>query len=120
MITINELIEKQKEFDSKHKSSFNWNEKITDKNINILEFLLLSMVGEFGETANIIKKVIRGDKTLNEVREDLSEEVIDILIYVLKLAYQLDIDIEKVYNQKMIKNKKRFEKYERDNDEKDL
>lgn len=112
MITINELIEIQKEFDKKHGIKFNWSEKITDNNLELLGFLLISLVGEFGETANIIKKVLRGDKKLNEVKEELSEEVIDILIYVLKLTYQLDIDIEKVYKEKMKKNNERFKKYE--------
>ncbi|XAM38298.1 hypothetical protein TPHSE_25820 [Terrisporobacter petrolearius] len=71
------------------------------------------MVGEFGETSNLVKKVVRGDYKLDEVREELSEEIIDIFIYVIKLMYQLEIDVEDVYIKKMKKNEKRFMKYEK-------
>lgn len=111
---ISEIIEEQKKFDSKYKSKFNWDQKITEENIDALQFLMLSMVGEFGETANIIKKVIRGDYKLNQVKEELSEEIIDIFIYVTKLIYQMDINFEEVYNKKMKKNEKKFQKYEKE------
>ncbi|WP_425533874.1 MazG nucleotide pyrophosphohydrolase domain-containing protein [Terrisporobacter petrolearius] len=74
---------------------------------------MLCMVGEFGETSNLVKKVVRGDYKLDEVREELSEEIIDIFIYVIKLMYQLEIDVEDVYIKKMKKNEKRFMKYEK-------
>lgn len=111
-MTIDQIIEMQKNFDKQHKGNFNWDQKITDKNIEILEYLLLCMIGEFGETSNIIKKVLRGDFILDEVRDKLSEEVVDIFIYTLKLAYQLDIDIEKSYLKKMDINKMRFKNFE--------
>ncbi len=111
-MNINEFIKYQEKFDEKHSSKFKWNEKITQNNIETLEYLLLCMVGEFGEASNLVKKVIRGDHTLDQVREELSEEVIDMFIYVIKLIYQLDIDLENVYLNKMKKNNKRFKKYE--------
>ncbi|TGE39382.1 nucleotide pyrophosphohydrolase [Desulfosporosinus fructosivorans] len=113
-MTIEEIIIQQQEFDSNYKGKFNWNQIIDNEHLEILEFLLLSMVGEFGEATNIVKKVIRGDKTLEEVKDDLSEEIIDIFIYVIKLIYQLDIDLDKVYSAKMEKNKIRFKEYESD------
>ena len=112
MITLNEIISIQGLFDSKHKSNFVWNEKITDKNIEILEHLLIAILGELGEAANIVKKISRGDMLLSEVREKISEEIIDILIYVIKLTYQMDIDVEKALNNKIKKNEKRLKKYE--------
>lgn len=111
-MNIEEFIKYQKQFDEKHSSNFNWNERITQDNIEILEYLLLCMVGEFGEASNLVKKVVRGDYSLEEVREELSEEVIDMFIYVIKLIYQLNIDVEEVYLNKMKKNNKRFKKYE--------
>lgn len=113
-LTIEQLINKQKQFDSIHKGHFNWDEKISDENIQLLEYLLICMVGEFGEVSNLVKKVVRGDYKLEDIKDHLSEEIIDILIYVIKLAYQLDIDIEETYNKKMDKNKLRFKKYERE------
>jgi MoaA/NifB/PqqE/SkfB family radical SAM enzyme len=77
--------------------------KIDKTNIEILEYLLICMVGEFGELSNIIKKVVCGDYELEEVKDILSEELIDVFIYIIKLAYQLDIDIEEVYKMKMKK-----------------
>ncbi|GAU78540.1 hypothetical protein F3D3_3174 [Fusibacter sp. 3D3] len=95
-----------------HKSNFSWNEIITDENPEMLQFLVVCLAGEFGETANIIKKVIRGDFKLSEVKSQLSEEIIDIFIYVIKLAYQLNIDIENEFLAKHRKNTERFKKYE--------
>ncbi len=114
MISIKELLEFQEEFDKKHSGNFNWNEKVTEENVEILQYLLISLVGEFGEASNLVKKVLRGDKKLLEVKDELSEEIIDVLIYTLKLIYQLDIDIEKVYYEKMKKNEKRFKKFEKE------
>lgn len=107
-----DLIERQKEFDDEHSSKFKWSSKIDKSNLDTLEFLLISVMGELGETSNIVKKILRGDYSLEDKKKDLSEEVIDILIYVIKMIYQLDINVEEVYEEKMKKNRKRFERYE--------
>lgn len=112
-MTIQELIELQKEFDGKHKGNFKWNSKVTDSNIEMLEFLLVSLTGEVGEVANIVKKIVRGDFKLDEKKPDIQEELADVFIYLLKLSYQLDIDLEKAYVEKMAKNRERFLKYEK-------
>lgn len=112
-MTLQEIIELQKEFDGKHKGNFMWNTQITDSNIEMLEFLLVSLTGEVGETANIVKKIVRGDFKLEEKKNDLQEELADVFIYLLKLSYQLDIDLEKAYIEKMGKNRERFLKYEK-------
>ena len=108
------LIDMQKEFDSNHKGRFDWAQKIDKENIEILEYVLLCLVGEFGEATNLVKKVLRGDHSLDDIKPELSEEITDIFIYVLKLAYQLDIDIEKQFLLKIEKNKKRFANFEKD------
>ncbi len=110
---MQELIEMQKGFDGKHKGNFEWNSKVTDSNIEMLEFLLVSLTGEVGEVANIVKKIVRGDFTLDEKKSDIQEELTDVFIYLLKLSYQLDIDLEKAYVEKMEKNRERFLKYEK-------
>lgn len=112
-MNLNEIIDLQKKFDSKHKGRFDWDQKIDDSNIDILEYLLLCVVGELGEATNLIKKVIRGDYLLDEIKSELSEEVADIFIYVIKLAYQLDIDLEKQFLEKQGKNKERFVNFEK-------
>ncbi len=54
---------------------------------------LQAVVGELGELANIMKKVDRGDFTLEEAFEDLSDEVADVQIYLDILAKRLGINL---------------------------
>ena len=54
---------------------------------------ICALAGEVGEAANIIKKIRRGDVTIDEVREELAAELADIQIYLDILAYQCDIDL---------------------------
>ena len=85
--------------------------EIDNKNIEPLEHLIVCMLGEFGEFSNLVKKVKRGDFTLNEVKEQINEEFIDIFIYLIKVSNQLNINIENEYLNKMSKNKLKFEKF---------
>lgn len=112
-MTLKELATFQEGFDSRHEGYFRWNSKITNDNIGILEFLVVSLAGEVGETANIVKKIARGDCLLDEKKNDLQEEIADIFIYLLKMSYQMDIDLEEAYLYKMKKNQERFQKYEK-------
>lgn len=113
-MTLAEIIDCQKNFDKKHVSTFDWDQPITQDNIGMLKYLLLCMVGELGETTNIVKKILRGDCKLDDVKEDLSEEIVDMFIYVVKLSYQLGFDLEEGYMNKLAKNKIRFARYETD------
>jgi len=113
---IHELISIQRDFDSKHISNFNWSENITERNTQMLGYLLLSLSGEVGEAANLTKKIIRGDFSLSDKKEELEKEIADIFIYVIKLIYQLDFDIEKVYFEKLNENRERFTRYEENSD----
>lgn len=54
---------------------------------------LQAVTGELGELANLMKKVDRGDFTLEEAREDLAKECADIQIYLDILAFRLGIDL---------------------------
>lgn len=54
---------------------------------------MTAVTGELGEAANLIKKVRRGDLTLNEARVDLAKELADVVTYLDILAMQLDIDL---------------------------
>lgn len=112
-MTLNELMDFQKEFDSRHEGNFKWDTKVSDENLEFLEFLVIALMGEVGETANIIKKILRGDFKLSEKKEDLEEEISDIFAYLLKLSYQMDIDMESTYLKKMKINEERFKKYEK-------
>jgi len=72
----------------------------------------LSLCGEAGEVANIVKKIDRGslDFAAEITQHDLAEELTDVFIYVLNLAGILGIDLLAQYMAKRNKNIARFEK----------
>jgi NTP pyrophosphatase (non-canonical NTP hydrolase) len=54
-----------------------------------------AVAGELGEAANIIKKVRRGDMTLEEARPLLAAEFADIVTYLDITAMQAGVDLGK-------------------------
>ena len=52
-----------------------------------------AVCGELGEAANLIKKIERGDYTLEEKREDLGRELADVVTYLDILAYRAGINL---------------------------
>lgn len=49
--------------------------------------------GELGEAANLIKKIERGDITLDEARADLAKEFADVVTYLDLLAFRAGVDL---------------------------
>ena len=110
-MTLNKIKEYQKNFDLKYKGNIEFYEEITSDNIEVLEHLIVCMLGEFGEFSNIVKKIKRGDFNLFDKKDELNEEFIDIFIYMIKISNQLGINIEEAYLKKMKKNEEKFEKF---------
>jgi NTP pyrophosphatase (non-canonical NTP hydrolase) len=52
-----------------------------------------AVTGELGEAANIIKKIERGDMSLNDARADLAKELADVQTYLDILAFRAGIDL---------------------------
>lgn len=52
-----------------------------------------AVCGELGEAANLIKKIERGDFTLEEAREALGKEFADIQTYLDILAMRAGVDL---------------------------
>lgn len=52
-----------------------------------------AILGELGEAANLVKKVERGDLTLDEAREALAKEFADVLTYLDLTAFQAGVDL---------------------------
>lgn len=50
-----------------------------------------AVLGELGETANLVKKVKRGDLTLDAAREELGREFADIITYADITAMRMEI-----------------------------
>lgn len=58
-----------------------------------------AVTGELGELANFIKKVERGDFTLEEKRRDIGKELADVNIYLDILAYRCGVNLgEEIIN----------------------
>lgn len=83
-----------------------------------LEYLTLGLVGEAGEVANKLKKVIRGDyknpklasKIPEEVRDQIIDELGDVLWYVAQLTTVLDTRLSSCMEKNLHKLQKRQEK----------
>jgi len=112
-MNLKEIIHLQAQFDKSHKLNFAWDQTITQDNLEILQFLTIALIGEAGEFSNVVKKIIRGDRLLNESFDEISSEIADIFIYTLKLCYQLDIDLEQAFLKKLKENEIRFKKFEK-------
>lgn len=75
-----------------------------------LPFTVLALVGETGEMANIVKKVVRGSVKLEDVVAELGEEAVDVLIYLCMVFATLGVDPVEIYRKKRAFNELRFGK----------
>lgn len=107
---LKDIQELQRSFDKSHQMKLDFYEKIDEKNLPALEHLVVCLLGELGEFSNLLKKVVRGDYELKEVKDSLDEELVDVFIYLIKIANQFDVDLENGYLKKLEKNKVKFEK----------
>jgi NTP pyrophosphatase (non-canonical NTP hydrolase) len=62
-----------------------------------------ALAGEVGETCNLIKKIDRGDFSLDAVRDELGSELADIIAYATHLANAADINLETAMRTKFTK-----------------
>lgn len=102
------LIQLQTDFDREHGVSKPFFVPIDSDNLHELEHLVVCLIGEVGEFANELKKVVRGDVSYEERQAALAEELTDTFIYLLKIAAQTGIDLESEYLKKLEKNRQRF------------
>jgi NTP pyrophosphatase (non-canonical NTP hydrolase) len=107
-LTINDLKKIQREFDETLRPEFSFHSTTGEIRLEELEHLLVCLFGEVGELANIVKKIRRGDFKFSDKKDEVTEEVVDALIYLIKISNYIDIDLEKEYLKKLATNKKRF------------
>lgn len=117
---LNKIISLQKQFDSGH----NWTPKNDDIQsiVNAVNKDIIGAIGEFGEFSNIIKKInllfdsnnqsMAEEKYKIEI-ENMSEEIIDMLIYIFRIIAHLNIDAEKAYLRKLSFNKEKYKDFEK-------
>lgn len=70
---------------------------------------LQAVIGELGEYANIMKKVQRGDLTMEEAKPSIEKELADVQTYFSILAQQLNIDLGQAVEDKFNEVSKRVE-----------
>lgn len=68
---------------------------VLDKSNN-LEYLTLGLSSEAGEVASVVKKYIRGDYGIRELRELLHDECGDALWYLSQILEFLDLELSSV------------------------
>ena len=104
--SINEMLSMQKELQEKYKNIW---ESITPE---AGKHKLLWMIGEIGEVIDIIKK--NGDRKAvddSSLREELVEELVDVLMYYndVLLCYGISEDeLKQAYTSKFEENMKRW------------
>lgn len=117
---INNLIQIQREFDTLHK----WTPLKGDTRsiLSAINKDIIGILGELGEFANIIKKLnlvadknsgLSIDKEYSEYKEELSDEVVDTFIYLMRIISHLDIDITEAYFSKLEINRRKYKDYEK-------
>lgn len=76
-----------------------------------VSYVTLGLVGEAGEIANKVKKVLRDDNgTITDAkREELQAELGDVLWYVAMLAHELRINLDSVAARNLHKLNRRKE-----------
>lgn len=60
------------------------------------EYMLLGLCNEAGEAAGKLKKVLRGDKPLAEIKADLGQELGDVAWYLAGACTVLGIELNDV------------------------
>jgi len=83
-----------------------------DNPVVALSYATLGLAGEAGEIANKVKKIIRDNKgeITHEVKDNLSDELGDVLWYLSALASELDASLNDVADkniQKLFSRKER-------------
>ena len=73
-----------------------------------LSTLVLGLVGESGECADVLKKWMRGSLTEEQMIPELKTEIIDVFHYWCLLVGLLGIDVEEIYRAKREFNERRY------------
>lgn len=116
-ISLQEIMKLQLSFDQRHSNKdeieTSWGDKVSQSNVHLLEHSLVCLVGEIGEFANVLKKVVRGDVSYENATPLLQEEITDAFIYLIKICNQMEIDLPASYRERLRLNEARFRVFEK-------
>ncbi len=111
---VKQLVAAQVEFDRAHGFPVEF-EGATEKYAQVSKDLI-GLLGEIGEFSNLVKKITlhlerptKYNLSMVATESHLREELIDALIYLVRLAAILRVDIEDEYMRKMSANASRYE-----------
>jgi len=106
----------QEDFDNKHGFPVSVS-TVPEKYLQISKDLV-GLFGEIGEFANIVKKVnLSLDRStalaapLESIETSLKEELVDSLIYLIRIATILQLDLEEEYLRKITLNEEKYRGY---------
>ena len=88
----------------KHRDARDWKQFHNPKD------LALSLVLEAAEVLEHFqwKNAEEVEKYIKTNKNDIAEEISDVLYWVLLMSHDLNIDIVKAFNKKMVQNKKKY------------
>lgn len=75
-----------------------------------LAYATLGLAGEAGEVANKVKKVLRGDYSSASKREELGEELGDVLWYLSAAAREIGMSLDTIAERNIEKLESRCER----------
>ena len=75
-----------------------------------LSYATLGLTGEAGEIANKVKKIIRADKSIESAKQDLKEELGDVLWYLGAIADNLGLKLDDIAHENIRKLRSRQER----------
>ncbi len=106
---LKQIISEQHEFSASHFGT--WELEDSEKVLERIKFGTIALTGEVGEFANILKKILRDRKLLDEKLPHLKEELADVFAYVMLLSVALKMDLEVEWRRKLNINQQRFEDF---------
>ncbi len=75
-----------------------------------IEYMLLGLCNEAGEAAGKLKKVMRGDKTIDETKDALADELADSFWYIAGAATVLGVSLNELGEMNLNKLRSRQER----------
>jgi len=76
-----------------------------------LIYAVLGLVGESGEVAEKVKKMMRDGIPIEEVKKDIGYELGDVLWYLANLANEIGMTLEEVATRNLLKVRDRTERH---------